>query len=203
MKRLLLCAATLAAALPATAQYKVVGPDGRITYTDRPPVDQPVNITPVARGAAAAAPSGPALPAELRPIVQRFPVVFYSAPDCGPCDSARQLLRQRGIPHSERQVLTTDDLPALERVTGSRSLPALTVGGQSSAGYAEGAWQQLLDLAGYPRESKLPRNYAQGPATPLVARAAPTPAPAPAPQPAPAPAPEPDTNPSPVPGIRF
>lgn len=201
MKRLLLCSAALLATLPSFAQYKVVGPDGRVTYTDRPPTSEPVNITPLRRDAAAPASSGPPLPAELRPVVQRFPVVLYSAPECGPCDSARRLLRERGIPHAERQLLTAEDLPSLERLTGSRSLPAMTVGSQTSAGFAEGAWHNLLDLAGYPRESRLPRNYAHAPATPLVARQAASPPPAPVAVAAPAPAPEPPA--APASGIRF
>ena len=37
MNRLLWIASAALLAGPAFAQYKVVGPDGRITYTDRPP----------------------------------------------------------------------------------------------------------------------------------------------------------------------
>ncbi|WP_395702445.1 glutaredoxin domain-containing protein [Aquabacterium sp.] len=193
-------AALLCLAGSALAQYKVVGPDGKVTYTDRPPVAEPsANIKQLGRTSAQAS-AASNLPAELRPIVQRFPVVFYSAPECGPCDSARALLKARGIPMTERQVLTTDDLPALERATGSRSLPALTVGGQTAAGYSESQWHNLLDLAGYPRDSKLPRDYVAAPATPLVARQAAAPAPAPAPAAPPAAA-EPEAPAAS--GIRF
>ncbi len=200
MRLFSLSAVLLCLAGSALAQYKVVGPDGKITYTDRPPVADPnANVTPVRRNAAAAT-GASNLPAELRPIVQRFPVVFYSAPECGPCDSARAMLKSRGIPMTERQVLTTDDLPALERATGSRSLPAMTVGGQTTAGYSDSQWHNLLDLAGYPRESKLPRDYVAAPATPLVARQAAAPAPAPAPVAPPA---EPEAPAPAASGIRF
>lgn len=198
----------LLACLAAQAQYKVVGPDGRVTYTDRPPVNEPVKVTTL-RGGATVAPaaSGTPLPAELRPLVQRFPVVLFSAPDCDLCDNARRMLRQRGIPITERQVLGNDDLPALERLTGSRALPAITVGAQAAVGYSESQWGNLLDLAGYPRESKLPRDYAAAPATPLVVRQAAVPlAPPPAAPPAPAPAPaEPaaEDADAPQPSIRF
>lgn len=164
--------------LAAQAQYKVVGPDGRVTYTDRPPVNEPVKVTPMRGGTAAPVANATPLPAELRPIVQRFPVVLFSAPDCQLCDEARRMLRQRGIPATERQVLSSEDLPALERLTGSRALPALTVGTQSAVGFSDSQWANLLDLAGYPKESKLPRDYVAAPATPLVARQAAPAAPA-------------------------
>lgn len=197
-------ALALLAALPAVAQYKVIGPDGKVTYTDRPPTEQPGSVTPL-RGSTAAAPvaNGTPLPAELRSVVQRFPVVLYTATNCSPCDDARRLLKQRGIPLSERQVQSNDDLPALERATGSRSLPSLTVGGQAAAGYSESQWSNLLDLAGYPRESRLPRDYVGPAATPLVARQTSV-APAPA---APPPSPSPELPPEPpaqgASGIRF
>jgi len=191
----------LLAALAAQAQYKVVGPDGRVTYTDRPPTNEPVKVSPM-RGGSAAAPIGNAapLPAELRPIVQRFPVVLFSAPDCDLCDSARRMLRQRGIPLTERQVLSNDDLPALERLTGSRALPAMTIGSQSAVGYSESQWASLLDLAGYPKESKLPRDYAAAPASPLVMRQAAAPAALPPPPPPPPPAGAPATDEPAAPG---
>ena len=202
MTRILsLAALMLLALLPAQAQYKVIGPDGKVTYTDRPPTEKSGSVAPVRAPAAAVAAvaAGTPLPAELRPLVQRFPVVLYSAADCAPCDSARRMLKQRGIPLSERQVLTNDDLPTLERATGSRSLPAMTVGSQAVAGYSENQWSGLLDLAGYPKESRLPRDYVSAPAAPLVAppRAAAAPARPTAPEAAAEPALPPAS------GIRF
>jgi len=196
--------ATLAllSALPAQAQYKVVGPDGKVTYTDRPPTEQASKVSPLRGPGGAAAPvaNSTPLPAELRAVVQRFPVVFYTTASCVPCDSARTLLRQRGIPLTERQILSNDDMPALERLTGSRALPALTVGGQAATGYSESQWSSLLDLAGYPKESRLPRDHVGAPATPLVARQAAAPQPEYTPPPTPSPTEVPST---PASGIRF
>lgn len=202
IRTLSFAALALLAALPAVAQYKVIGPDGKVTYTDRPPTEQPGTVTPLRSTPTGPMANGTPLPAELRGIVQRFPVVLYTATNCTPCDDARRVLKQRGIPLSERQVLSNDDLPALERLTGSRAVPALTVGGQAASGYSESQWSNLLDLAGYPRESRLPRDYVGPAPTPLVARqtASPPPAPAPAPAPAPEAAPEPAPAAS---GIRF
>jgi len=185
----------------ASAQYKVVGPDGKVTYTDRP-VAPPTGgqVQPMRAGTAAASAAAP-LPLELRNVAARFPVTLYTSPDCPPCDTGRLLLKQRGIPFAERVVSSDDDTAALQRITNGRTVPALTVGGQALRGFLDTDWQATLDLAGYPKESKLPRGWSAGPATPLVARA---PAPDAAAQPArPAPAAAADTPPVPSGGIRF
>ena len=175
----LLLAATL-----AQAQYKVVGPDGRITYTDVPPLNPGGSqVQPLRRDGAAASPAaaqpgaGPALPAELRAVVARFPVTLYTSNDCAPCQQGRNLLVQRGIPYSERSVASDDDIAALQRLTAGRSVPALMVGAQALRGFQDADWQATLDLAGYPPQSRLPRNWQAAPPTPLVARAIATAAP--------------------------
>jgi glutaredoxin len=192
-------AASLLSAAPAFALYKVVGPDGKITYTDRPDVSTDKKVQPVnARGGAG---TDASLPFELRQVALRFPVVLYVAPDCAPCDEARQFLRGRGIPTSEKLVSTPEDGQALQRLTGGNTLPVLTVGAQIVRGWQREQWASYIDAAGYPKDSKLPANFPQGKAEPLTearpapAAAAPAPAPQPAPPalPAPAPAPAPGT----------
>lgn len=186
----------------ALAQFKVVGPDGRVTYTDRPPADAPPGqVQPMRRDGAPAA-AAAALPAELQPLAARFPVTLYTGTDCTPCDAARKLLQQRGIPYSERVASSDDDVAALQRLTGGRTVPALTVGSQALRGFLESDWQATLDLAGYPKESRLPRGWQPPPPVPLVARtAAEAAAPRPAAPPAEAPA---ATAPAgSTPGIRF
>ena len=177
--------ALLVAATPALAQYKVVGPDGKITYTDRPQaVPGGTQVQALRRDAAPAGGGGnSALPLELRTAAARFPVTLFTGSDCAPCDSARQLLRQRGVPYAERQVSSDEDIAALQRLSGGRSVPSLTVGSQALRGFLEADWQGTLDLAGYPKESKLPRGWAPPAATPLVARA-PVADPVPSPPPA-------------------
>lgn len=194
-------ACLLWAAAPAWAQYKVVAPDGSVTYTDRPPVQSNLRITPMGRNATAPAPGTEVgLPVELRQVVARYPVTLYTAADCPPCDSGRKLLQQRGIPYTERSVSSDDDGQALERLVGGRTVPSLTVGAQPLRGFNEADWAGFLDAAGYPKESKLPRNWPPATATPLVARAAPAAA---APAAAQAPAPRPIETPPPAEGPRF
>lgn len=193
----LLIALTLA--LPAAAQYKVVGPDGSITYTDRPvPPAAGGQVQAMRRATPSGAANGPALPTELQAVASRFPVTLYTGADCAPCDSGRQLLQQRGIPYAERLVATNDDIAALQRLTGGRTVPALTVGGQALRGFLDTDWHGTLDLAGYPKESKLPRGWQPPPSAPVVARAAVEAASAP-----PRPPAEPSASPSGSAGIRF
>ncbi len=159
------------AALPALAQYKVVRPDGSVTYTDRPPTDGNARVIQLGRNGEAAEPAPQLeLPLELRRAVSRYPVTLYTSADCSPCDSGRRLLQQRGVPYTERRIATEEDAQALERVAGGRSVPALSIGAQPVRGFSAGEWQAYLDAAGYPRESKLPANWPQPAPTPLVER---------------------------------
>lgn len=205
LARMAAMTASLAAlAMPAVAQYKVVEPDGRISYTDRPPSGSTARVTPLGREPVTTTPAPQdALPQDLRQVVTRFPVTLYSAADCPPCDGGRQLLLQRGVPFSEKLIVSDADTEALERLSGARTVPTLTVGAQVLRGLSPGEWASYLDLAGYPRESKLPKGWQPAPAAPLVARNAP-PAPtasAPARAAARAPAPAPEV--SPPAGLRF
>jgi glutaredoxin len=197
------CAAVLlalAAAGPCHALYKVVGPDGRITYTDRAPSSSEGKASPLGQRDAPAAPEVP-LPLELRQAAGRFPVTLYTMLGaCDPCEAARVLLRRRGVPYSERQVSSPEDVEALQRLTGGREAPVLTIGSQTLRGLAAELWNSYLDTAGYPRESKLPVGYTYAPPTPLVARREAAPAAA---TPAPAPEAAPATAPAPEGGIRF
>lgn len=174
----------IAASGPAQALFKVVGPDGKITYTDRPPPNDAGRVSPI--GERRAAPVQANLPAELRVVATKFPVTLYTAPECAPCDEARALLRARGVPFAERIASTNADREAWINLLGGNAAPALRVGGKSLLGLSPDEWNSYLDAAGYPRNSTLPPDYAYPPAEPLVPRVAPTPAPAPAPQAPPA-----------------
>ena len=187
----------LLAAPAAHALFKVVGPDGRVTYTDRPPLASEGKVMPVNGDTGRA--SDPALPFALRQVTSRFPVLLYTMKDCGEaCAMARGLLARRGVPYSERIAETNEDREAWTRLVGGTEAPVLKVGEQSLRGYAPAAWDETLDVAGYPRQSLLPANYAPAAATPLTERRPAIPA-RPAAPAAPA-AVDPGSNPT---GIRF
>jgi len=199
-------AALWTAGAGAQQVYRIVGPDGRVTFSDRPPTD------PAAKAASAptvALSSGgnASLPFELRNVANRYPVTLYSGQDCGACVSGRSFLAGRGIPFTERTVSSEDDIEALKRMAGAARLPLLTIGGQQLKGYSESEWTQYLDAAGYPKASQLPSGYRNPPATPLVAVQQPPQRPA-APaqqQPQQAAAPQQSSEPAPPnpAGIRF
>ena len=167
------CAAALSAALLLTASltqaqtvYKVVGADGKITFSDKPPAAS-ANATATGAGGKVLA-GGPALPFELRQVVSKYPVTLYTSGNCVPCGSGRALLSNRGTPFTEKTVSTNEDIEALQRISGESSLPFLTIGGQQIKGYADSEWTQFLDAAGYPKASVLPAGYRNPAATPLV-----------------------------------
>lgn len=202
------CALLVLGAAGAQAQqvYRIVGPDGRVTFSDKPPADAGARAATAAPAAATGQAGGAAgqLPFALRQISNRYPVTLYSGNGCGPCTSARAFLNSRGVPFAERTVTTNEDAEALQRLSGDTSLPFITVGAQQIKGFSDAELGQFLDAAGYPQSSQLPPNFRNPPPAPLVAVQRPT-APAPAPAPAavapaaPAPAPAPP-NPA---GITF
>lgn len=158
------------AALPAGAQsvYRIVGPDGRITFSDQPPAE--ADARPVGSGSASTGTTAnPPLPFVLRQVASRYPVTLYTSPSCAPCNTGRNLLNRRGVPYVEKTITTPQDAEALIRISGQTSLPFLTIGTQQIKGFSDIEWTQFIDAAGYPPQSALPSNYRRPPATPLVA----------------------------------
>ena len=183
-------------ALPAHALYRVVGPDGKVTYTDRPPASKESKVESVNVNTGSV--SAESLPFDLRLVAQKFPVTLYSTASCAPCDGARQYLQQRGVPFTERTVANAEDNAALKRSTGNAELPTLTIGSQVVTGFASAELASYVDAAGYPKESKLPATYTAPAPTPLTEPKA-----APASRPA-RPAPPPEASPPPPSsGFRF
>lgn len=197
----------LAAGAQAQQVYRIVGPDGKVTFSDRP---APTSSDRAPAGSVAPVESqsnGPGvntalLPYELRLVAQRYPVMLYSGPGCAPCGDARALLQGRGIPFIEKTIGTAADADALKRISGGSNLPYATIGSQALQGFSKTEWAQYLDLAGYPQESQLPPNYRAPAPSPLAAASPARQAPAAAPQrPAARPGlPAPSANPS---GIQF
>lgn len=214
---LALAALACATVMPAAAQavYRIVGPDGRVTFSDRPPADGSGTPPRPASRTSAPADTAAALPFGLREIATRYPVMLYTGANCQPCAQGRALLTARGIPFGERTISTNEDIDALQRLAGDASVPLLTVGSQQLRGFSDSEWSQYLDLAGYPKTSQLPASYRAPAAAPLVAvqraeapprpaAAAETPRTPPAPRATAAPTPNPDApNPSNPAGIRF
>ncbi|MDZ4207043.1 glutaredoxin family protein [Rhodoferax sp.] len=157
-----------AATVLAQGIYRIVGPDGRVTYSDQPPpaqanaraIDNSTTSNPASTNAQ--------LPFVLRQVASRYPVTLYTSTGCVPCNNGRNLLNSRGIPYVEKTITTQQDADALQRLSGASSLPFLTIGTQQIKGYSDAEWTQFIDAAGYPKQSILPASYQRPAASPLV-----------------------------------
>lgn len=202
---LLLVAALWSAGAAAQPVFRIVGPDGRITFSDRAPEDPRAKVAPANVVSLGSASPSASLPFELRNAATAYPVTLYTTANCAPCVEARSFLGSRGIPYTEKTVTTPEDSEALQRLSGSQSLPFATIGAQQLKGFSRTEWGQFIDAAGYPKTSQLPASYRNPAPSPLVVAQAPSPRPAasraqPAPAPAQAPVARPSDNPT---GIQF
>ena len=164
---LLLALASGAAPVMAQTIYRIVGPDGKVSFSDRAPAAD-AKATATSAGGRPIGAQDNALPYELRQVATRYPVNLYSGASCVPCNSGRLMLQARGIPYVEYLIATPEDNEALQRLSGDNVLPFLTIGGQKIKGFSEAEWSQFLNAANYPAASVLPPNYRFAAAKPLV-----------------------------------
>jgi glutaredoxin len=164
-----LAAATLFSPLAGAQQvYRIVGPDGKVTFSDKAPLDANAKQAPlVTSGSTSGGNAG--LPFELRQVADKYPVTLYTSTDCGPCGSGRAYLSSRGIPFTEKTITTSEDAEALKRMAGVNSLPLLTIGSQQLKGYSDTEWGQYLGAAGYPAKASLPATWRNPEPSPMVA----------------------------------
>lgn len=184
----------------ANAQmYRWVGADGRVTYSDKPP---PSSVgkqqqKPIISGEA----SGDGLNYALSELAKNFPVALYTSSGCAPCDEGRLLLKNRGIPFSERTISSNEDIARMKQAGGDGRIPFLTVGRNPQSGFESGSWNAALSAAGYPVTSQLPANYQFSPPQPAAPPSIPMQqTPVEASKPATAPPPAQGTA---IPGFRF
>ena len=166
--------ALVAPGLQAQQVYRIVGSDGKVTFSDQPPPAATNAKVTGAKGGAISASAITSLPFELRQVATQYPVTLYTGDNCSPCGAARSLLTTRGIPFTEKTVSSDNDSQALQRISGESVLPFATIGSQQLKGFSDSEWTQFLNAAGYPGASVLPSNYRQPAPTPLVAAAAAT-----------------------------
>lgn len=135
----------------AQTTYRWLDQDGRIIYSDQPPPPNARKAEAKKLGAAnSIATSGPDY--ETRLAAQAAPVTLFTSGDCiAECQSARDFLQQNGIPYGERPLKSAADSAAYKSATGSEALlvPTLVAGSMVHQGFENGAWSQLLGVAGY------------------------------------------------------
>jgi len=168
----LACALAALGASHVFAQYKYIGPDGRVVYSDQPPPPSAKGVQkPATTGntaATASAGAGGGLPFALQQAVKNFPVTLYTSNDCEPCNQGRNLLVKRGVPFTEKTVRNQDDFKIFKDATGAAQVPVMTVGSGKQVGFEEGAWIGALNVAGYPPNNLLPASYKNPPAAPAA-----------------------------------
>ncbi len=170
--------AVASASTGATQLYQWKDAQGRMVYSDQQP-------PPSVRNAQQKSFKGSVIDGNesyaAKSAREKFPITLYASA-CGvPCDLARQLLSDRGVPYSSKDPQASPEAQAdLKKLTGNLSVPVLIIGADRIDGFEAGQWQAALDRAGYPK-SALPGRKP-------VPQTATAPAPAPAAPSAPAPA---------------
>ncbi|MGE8319421.1 MAG: DUF4124 domain-containing protein [Comamonas sp.] len=167
--RITIAALLLGASGIAGAQqvYRIVGPDGKVTFSDRAPTADAAGKA-VASAPPSAADANAGLPLELKQAAGKFPLTLYTSQSCAPCDMARRHLQARGVPYTEKTITSNEEIAALQRMSGDGALPFATLGGQKLSGFSSSDWDSYLDAAGYPKASVLPRSWRQPAATALI-----------------------------------
>jgi len=126
---------------------------GQTVFSDQPP---PPGTPGVVKLGKEASDNQPQVPYATRQAAEKYPVTLYTAASCtDPCVQARDLLNQRGVPFTEKMLNTEEDQAEFAKQMGSKEVmvPSLIVGQQRFRGLESGAWNNLLDLAGYPKSA--------------------------------------------------
>ncbi len=172
--------ASLSLHVNAQQLYKIVGADGKVTYSDQPPPAAPGSKVIAGRAgslgnttaADTGAPNTGNLSLDVRTAASKSPVTLYTSKDCAPCGLGRSLLAARGVPFSEKIVDSVADNEALRKLTGDTTMPVAIIGGVQLKGFSESQWTDYLDAAGYPKTSALPPSYRNPVATSAAPKAA-------------------------------
>ncbi len=154
MKRLAIAVAAMLVAAGAGAQmYRWVDKDGKVHYTDSPPPGAAKGVQKRSSAAPGPADTGPAAPYAVQQAAKNFPVVVYTAPNCGqPCTDGKALLAARGVPYRE-VAIGENGAEELKKATGGDTVPAMTVGRTTTRGFETELWHNALDAGGYPRNA--------------------------------------------------
>ncbi len=168
LRALLAIGAMLAVALATAQQYRWVDENGRVHYSDTPP---PASAKDVQKKRMKGNAVGAQGSYELSEAMKSSPVTLYSHPDCKDlCQIARDVLNKRGVPFTEVSAIDEAKLEELRRVSGGTKVPVLVVGRQVETTISAAAYNQALDLAGYPKPGVArPRNQAAPPEPPKPA----------------------------------
>jgi len=147
--------------------YRWTDEKGAVHVTDTPPPAGVKNVKkePVAGGGTSA--GAEQLPFEVSVAARNFPVKLYTSPNCkDQCDMARDALNKRGVPFAEVSVRDQATNEELKSAVGASEVPSLIVGRSVQKGFEQGAYDALLDSAGYPKAGTVPPRSQTAPPPP-------------------------------------
>lgn len=149
MRRSAILLLALASASSFAQTYRWVDPaTGRTVISDIPP---PASAKGVSEVVSATAADDPQLSFAAKRAAGNFPVILYTTKDCAnECRQARDLLQSRGTPFTEKVVQKPEEAEEVKKLVGGFFVPTLKVGREVQHGFQAGAYNKLLDLAGYP-----------------------------------------------------
>lgn len=155
--------------LGAAQLYQWKDAQGRMVYSDLPPPPSIKNVDQksfkgnlIETGESYAT----------RTAREKYPITLYASACGAPCDLARQLLTERGVPFNGKDPQASQETQAeLKKLTGQTRVPVIFIGSEKIDGFEAGQWHAALDRAGYPKSAKPGVKTADAPATPPAAPA--------------------------------
>ncbi len=158
----MVCALVVMGNAQAGELYRSIDSSGKVHYSDKPLAGSD-DVERLKLGKEPA--PDDSLPYETMRAKQNFPVTLYVFPDCGSaCQQARDFLNKRGIPFTEANMITQEDIDAFRKASGFSDAPALTIGKTWLRGFLAEQWNKELDFAGYPKSAP----YRPRPAAPAA-----------------------------------
>ncbi len=153
MKPYIILAGILLVSMSAMADevYRWQDKSGKVYYGDRPAQD---SVQVEKKNLSDQPPENADMPYETRLASQNFPVTLYISDNCGSmCADAREFLDKRGIPFSEKNLRTKQEIESFKTLSGGEIVPTMLVGKSWIKGFQADNWNGELDVAGYPKTS--------------------------------------------------
>ena len=128
---------------PAQAEiYKVVGADGKVSYTDKNPQPtatqtEKLKVQPSSGAASASSPNASARK-----------VTLLSAQWCGACQQAKAYMNSRNIAFVEWDIDQSDYARTKIKALGAKGVPVILVGQQTMVGFSPEQLDAMLKNAG-------------------------------------------------------
>jgi len=153
LKRIVLlfcCLLLMPTGIHAGELYRWVDKSGKVHYGDVPASE--AEQIERKKFSSPATQDSEDLPYETRRAQQNFPVTLYTASNCIElCQKARDFLNKRGIPFTEKYLVTQEEINDFIKQSGSDQSPTLAVGKTFLKGFQAEQWNSELDIVGYPK----------------------------------------------------